>query len=172
MEAGAERGETTAAQPLQVVPAVRDKRGRWEARHKQAEQPGVEAFYCEPCNFRTDNPWKFKRHHSTQKHLLCSGSSCSESSSPCLVQEEGGESEVDAQRRFGYYVPSDPCKEGGPRTVPQHRKRASPTARAIGCGERRSNSTRKSAISAQEKVGPETLIGYSQCLLQYTGMYE
>ena len=147
---------------------VRDKRGRWEPRHKPSSPPPPgEQYCCEPCNFRTDNPWKLNRHHSTRKHLLCTGGR--ESSRPFLSdspgESEGGEIGTALQTALQSAGASDNCSlaEGGNRQdspfranisvtlAPSRHRKRSATVAMLGC-ERRENSTRKSAISAHEKV--------------------
>lgn len=129
----------------QAKKAVRDKRGRWEARNKQLAGPAEELFYyCSPCNFRTDNPWKFKRHYATQKHVLCAGDDSVESSAISKPFQACPE-----VQHFSLESPAAGSSHRK-RAEPHHRSRASPASRS--CGERRDHSTRKSALSAQEKV--------------------
>lgn len=162
-------------QPTARVKAVRDKRGRWESRPKQAASPSEETFYCVACNFRTNNQWKFKRHHATQKHFLCTGGSSGGEYSRLNAVEspDDGSSGVGEEETHRHHPAVGNSVSGGQcisplqaaaavfenttattaaassSAVPRYRKRS---AAAISFREKRGNSTRKSAISAHEKV--------------------
>jgi len=65
---GPGRGESVGVRVRKKRRYKRDRKGRWDFLEYQEPKPVV--YSCNPCQFKTDNPWKMDRHEVSQKHKL------------------------------------------------------------------------------------------------------
>jgi hypothetical protein len=151
LEPGKDATTYQSRPPRPVI--VRDKRGRWESRHKPPITPSQdETFHCSSCNFCTTNQWKFTRHNATQKHLLLTSGGGENTASRVLINDERCSATDKPSNNAGTEAFDSHVASTSVVRPARHPRRKRDAAAAKSARERRENSTRKSALSAHDKV--------------------